>query len=228
MQETHDKLTKLIRLAVGSDSEGEQLAALRRIHRILAEDGKTAADLSVSVTVVAVPTPGFPVSNTPDEHVWTAPWQRFRARAARMQDTEVPTKPPNESATAASRMAYERARMQARAPKENPFSNPSSRVAEPKEEEAPAPPSPPPLTEADEYAKSGVPLRVSDTVATTPVSFGKYEGMSPLAVAAKDPQYAKWAIDNLKAELWVQYFKAAVIRRRHRPFEAIKMDNLYG
>jgi hypothetical protein len=202
MNELDDKLTKLLRLAVGSDSEGEQLAALRRAIRILAADGKTAGDISVKAggssksTGPSYPRSGADVYTDDIRDMFSRYTSSDRARSQRSNPFDSYGPPP---------------------PK-NPFGRDPFEKVPPNEPKSRAECG---WDERAAYAKEGIPLKIYETVDTVRIPFGKYEGYTPMYVVVKDAQYASWAIDNFNNERWVAFFRAALIRRKFRPDEVV-------
>lgn len=227
MSGRNEKLTKLLRLAVGSDSEGEQLTALRRMLRMLTEDGKTAADLQVfTLTVEAVresPTTHFgkpPRSEVEPETDWEPPWRKF----ARYGQGQRPTAEAQTAAAAAAQEALLQAQLdqlkQRKQDQERPTHNPFA--AEPATVEVEAEPV---LSEYAEYDLARIPRHFYDYVHEIRVPFGKHAGMTPLGIVVKDKKYATWAVENFKDDRWVKLFRAALIRRKHHPLEHVDTSN---
>jgi len=224
MSGLNEKLTKLLRLAVGSDSEGEQLTALRRVLRILVAEGKTAADLQVFTLVVeetkTVQTPHYGTPPRPrpepEESNWEPPWRKFAKYGAGHRPQPTPAEVQRAHAAQEALLRAQRVRAEAmkqKSPFCNPFVETPVHVDVESEEVEP--------DEFEECERAGIPRTVYDAVAEIRLPFGKHIGMTPLGVVVKDRKYATWAVENFKDDRWIKLFRAALIRRKHHPLEHV-------
>lgn len=55
----------------------------------------------------------------------------------------------------------------------------------------------------------------------TTITFGKHAGKTPIEVAMGDPDYAAWAVTNLKSTTWRQAFADALVTARDKSAEEI-------